>query len=202
MTKLYSLQETLTILLLDELVKERDYIEWEKTNAEGKIEQRKKTGEYSSLGYPDEFEHYFEDNVFGKITSELGIEEEIIGIDSLLNIDEDVAESLLIEFYRQQLYIFNFYIDNFKCCLNRKQYNDLTPIFGESLPNHPLLPKGTEDNQEELYNWLCTISENKEAKRVDDLISEYILEIRTGFSDGQQFEMDQTVKLNQTKLDN
>jgi hypothetical protein len=191
MTALYNLQETLTVLLLDELIKERDYISCEKSNAEGKIGQRKRTGEYSSLGYPDEFDHHFEDNVFGKITSELGIEEEIIGIDSLLNINEAIAESLLIEFYRQQLYIFNFYIDNFENCLTRKLYDDLTPIFGATLPNHPLLEKGTEDDQDELHDWLCFISENKEAKQVDELISEYILEIRTGFSDGQQFEMDQ-----------
>lgn len=198
MTALYTLEETLTILLLDELVKERDYISCEKSNAEGKIGQRKKTGEYSSLGYPDEFDHYFEDNVFGKITSELGIEEEIIGIDSLLNINEAIAESLLIEFYSQQLRIFDFYIKQFKDCLVKKEYNDLTPIFGKSLPNHPLLPKGTEDDQDELHDWLCSISENKEAKQVDELISEYILEIRTDFSDGQQFEMDR-IWLNRVK---
>lgn len=193
MTNLYNLQETLTILLLDELTKERDYIECEKSNAEGKIEQRKKTGEYSSLGYPDEFDYYFEDNIFGKITSELGIEEEIIGIDSLLNVNEAIAESLLIEFYRQQLYIFNFYINNFKCCLNRKQYNDLTPIFGNPLPDHPLLPKGMEDNQEELYDWTTRLHEvkNEAFAKVDEAIFDYILEIRTDFSDGQLFEMDQ-----------
>lgn len=193
MTGSYTLQETLTLLLLDELVKERDYIEWEKTNAEGEIEQRKKTGEYSSLGYPDEFDHYFEDNIFGKITSELGIEEEIIGIDSLLNVNKELAESLLIEFYRQQLYIFNFYIDNFKCCLDRKQYSDLTPIFGEPLPDHPLLPKGMEDDQDRLYDWTIKLHEtkNKAFAEVDEAIFDYILEIRTDFSDGQLFEMDQ-----------
>jgi hypothetical protein len=183
MTNLYNLQETLTILLLDELVKERDYISCEKSNAKGKFEKGGwKTGH--AVSWPDEFNNYFEDTDFDTIG-------EIKGINDLRDHHEAIAESLLIEFYRQQLYIFNFYIDNFENCLTRKLYDDLTPIFGATLPNHPLLEKGTEDDQDELHDWLCFISENKEAKQVDELISEYILEIRTGFSDGQQFEMDQ-----------
>jgi hypothetical protein len=200
MTKLYNLQETLTILLLDELVKERDYIEWEKTNAEGKIA---KGGwrEGHSVSWPDEFNNYFDDEKFGDLTNgDLDIIGEIKGISDLRENHEAIAESLLIEFYRQQLYIFNFYINNFKCCLDRKQYNDLTPIFGEPLPDHPLLPKGIEDDQDDLYDWTQRLHEakNKAFAEVDEAISDYISEVRTDFSDGQQFEMDQ-IWLNKVK---
>jgi hypothetical protein len=191
MTALYNLQETLTALLLDELIKERDYISCEKSRAEGSFKKGGwKAGHAAS--WPDEFNNYFEDTDFGfRTNDDLDIIGEIKGISDLRENHEAIAESLLIEFYSQQLRVFDFYIKQFKDCLVKKEYNDLAPIFGDTLPSHPLLPKGTEDDQDELHDWLCSVSENKEAKQVDELISEYILEIRTGFSDGQEFEMDQ-----------
>lgn len=193
MTALYNLQETLTVLLLDELVKERDYISCEKTNAEGKIA---KGGwkEGHAVSWSDEFNNYFEETDFGfRTNSDLDIIGEIKGISDLRENHEDIAELLLIEFYKQQIRIFDFYIKQFKNCLVKKEYSDLTPIFGKSLPDHPLLPKGMEDDQEELYNWTIRLhdAKNKAFAEVDEAISDYISEIRTDFSDGQLFEMDQ-----------
>lgn len=193
MTALYNLQETLALLLLDELIKERDYISCEKTNAEGKIAKGGwKAGH--AVSWPDEFNNYFEETDFGfRTNSDLDIIGEIKGISDLRENHEDVAELLLIEFYKQQIGIFNFYINQFRDCLTEKEYHDLIPIFGEPLPDHPLLPKGMEDDQEELYNWTIRLHEakNKAFAEVDEAISDYILEIRTDFTDGQLFEMDQ-----------
>lgn len=193
MTALYNLQETLTVLLLDELVKERDYIEWEKTNAEGKIAKGGwKAGH--AVFWPDEFINYLEDEKFGDLTDDdLNVIGEIKGISDLRENHEAIAEALLVEFYSQQLRIFDFYIKQFKDCLVKKEYADLIPIFGNPLPDHPLLPKGMEDDQEKLYDWTQRLHEakNEAFAKVDEAIFDYILEIRTDFSDGQLFEMDQ-----------
>lgn len=192
MTALYNLQETLTVLLLDELAKERDYISSEKTNAEGKIAKGGwKAGH--AVSCPDEFNNYFEETDFGfRTNSDLDIIGEIKGISDLRENHEAIAEALLVEFYSQQLRIFDFYIKQFKDCLVKKEYSDLTPIFGKSLPDHPLLPKGMEDDQDRLYDWTIKLHEakNKAFAEVDEAISDYILEIRTDFTDGQLFEMD------------